>query len=90
MAAHQHKVVHNPPLAGIIVAVTRIGRPGCYGLVALDTPYEGFDRAVINDETKGRIALMNPTGQLEAGQKVQIRETSRGPESHLILKVSAA
>jgi hypothetical protein len=59
------------PFAGTIRTITRDGRSG---VVALDADVQaavGKAFAVISPDTRGRIALMNGTGQLKAGVHVE-------------------
>ena len=60
-----------------------------YGVVELDEPRDNLKYAIINDETKGRIALLNLSsdGCLPAGQKVLINTFRRGGEGFIALDV---
>lgn len=74
-------------MQGILSAVTPCGR---FGIVTLDHPQQGHSRAVINDETRGRIAMMSASknGRLEVGKRVTIDEAEKGSEAFRILKVA--
>ncbi|MDR3571602.1 MAG: hypothetical protein P4L81_05430 [Candidatus Pacebacteria bacterium] len=77
------------PLHGKISSVSRCGR---FGVVTLDEPVSGHKFAVINGETKGRIALMSAAedGRLQKNTAVTIIEAERGSEAFRALQVAAA
>ena len=80
-------------LAGKIRTVTTLLRPGCFGSVELDAPVDGLKYAIINDESIGRIALMNPTGRLVVGTRVTILKAKRRyptSEALVVLALEAA
>jgi len=77
------------PLRGKISAVSSCGR---FGVVTLDAPEDGHNYAVINDETKGRVALLSSTkkGVLQQDTRVVIQEAERGSEAFRALQVVRA
>lgn len=74
-------------LYGTITTVTSHGR--C-GLVTLTEPYRGYDTAVINSDTIGRLLLMSrsPKGELVSGTKIVIAGISLGPEALHVAEIA--
>ena len=70
------------------VSLQAIFNSGC-GVAKLDEPYGRFKLAVINDETAGRLALMNLArdGGLPVGQKVLITKVKEGYDALIALEV---
>ncbi|HEY6020770.1 MAG TPA: hypothetical protein VIY48_13005 [Candidatus Paceibacterota bacterium] len=74
-----------PVLTGVIAKVART-RPG-FGVVELTTPHQGRKYGVINDETRGRIDLINRSGQLRVNTRVIIEDFELGAEGLRITKI---
>ncbi len=69
-----------------VVSVTQSGK---YGVVRFAAPYDGLELAVINDETKGRIKVMNRLdGPLKRHAKVQILRLQRHSEAFVALEIA--
>ncbi len=76
-------------LRGTIKSISSCKR---FGVVELAEPRDGLQYAVISDETKGRIALINTTedGSLPRGMDVVVASFERGSEAFRALEVAQA
>ena len=74
---------------GRLSGITKCGR---FGIVKLNKIHDGFELAVISDETAGRISIMNdsPRGQLESGTAVVVKRVERGGDAFHVLEVALA
>lgn len=76
-------------LKGTLKVVSHDGRSG---VVALDQTHLGLPYAVINPDTRGRVAMMSAAkdGRLQAGKRVVVEKAEKGSEALIALKVSYA
>lgn len=69
-----------------IVSVTSSGK---YGVVRFKQPYDGLELAVINEETLGRIAVMNRLdGPLKRHADVRVLQLQRHSEAFVALHIA--
>ena len=76
---------------GIFGTISTVVVEGRTAFVHLDIPIEGLSAALISEETKGRIQLMNTQkdGKLKMGMPVFISQWRKGPEAIVALQISA-
>jgi hypothetical protein len=82
------KAMKQVSFAGTIRTITRDGRSGVVVLDASVQAILGKEFAVISPDTRGRIALMNGVGRLQAGAHVN-GTAEEGSEALRVLSVKA-